>query len=213
MKNIIAITLTILAILLIGFLALNFMPKTTDLSIYFPSSFSTTKTFLLSDITARNEPYTVSLGITEEDPADFKVTSMQGQYTDVDGRLALIVIPQKLVSDEITSYEEKAWNRFQAPSRGGVSEKEYVNGYDVYVSFRELAENTDTSKMLILGSGYVFVPEKKVVLAYTLYNTRLYACEDLFNPDTCLFDEKKELPTIDDAKQIGAQLISNFKSK
>jgi len=213
MKNIIAITLTILAILLVGFLVTNFMPKSKDLSIYLPTSFSTSKTFMLADVTAREEPYVVSLGATENGSVDFEVTSMQGQYTDLDNRFALTVISQELNNNDIELYQTKAWERFQAPSRGGVSEKIYTEGYDMYVSFRELSEEDDTRTMLTLGSGYVFVPEENIVITYSLYNTRLYSCEDIFKPETCLFDETKELPTIEDAKQIGEQIISHLKNK
>jgi hypothetical protein len=209
MKNITTITLIILVLLLGGFLAANFMPKGKDLSFYLPATLAPTENsvYVQASIDARMEPYIVALGPTEENSLDFEVVSMQGDYYDAEGRMAMTIIAQEIDKNQMDTYKEKAWERFSEPTRGGRFEKEFINGYDVYISFRDIAEEEDTSGMFILGSGYIFIPDKNVVLTYSMFNTRLYACENYNDPTTCLHDQDKPLPTYDDAKKV-AEAIS-----
>ena len=61
--------------------------------------------------------------------------------------------------------------------------------------------------MLTMGSGYVFFTEDNTVVTYSLFNPRLYACEDQWNPATCLYDTDRTLPTVEDIKVIANQII------
>lgn len=215
MKNIITITLAILVLLLAGFLLSNFIPKGDSLADYLPASITVSDqhSYTQASIDARMEPYVVPLGASDEDSIDFEVVSMQGDYFDSEGRMAVTVIAQKLKKDTMAMYQEKAWERFTEPTRGGKYEKQYVNGYDVYLSFRELDEETDTSGMFILGSGYIFIPDENVVLAFSMFNTRLYACEQYTDPSTCLHDQEKILPTIENAKELAEKITEIINSK
>ena len=210
MKNIVAITLGILALLLVGFLANNLWPKTQDLSVFLRPTFTSSYTMTLIASEERPEPYTVTLGPTEEESASFEVTSTQGQYLDEEGRLALTLLAQKINEEDMALFKEKAWARYQSPSRAGLSEQYSKDGYDVYVSFRDLTGDEDTSTMLTMGSGYVFFPEDNTVITYSMFNPRLYACEDQWNPETCRHDESRALPTMDDNKTISNQIIDHF---
>jgi len=210
MKNIVAITLVILTLLLAGFLVNTLWPKTQDLSVFLRPSFDTSYSMTLIASEEQNEPYTITLGPTEEESASFEVTSTQGQYLDNEGRLALTVLVEDVHENDLPLYKEKAWERYQAPSRAGISEKYTKNGYDVYVSFRDLQGDEDTSTMLTMGSGYVFFTENNTVVTYSLFNPRLYACEDQWNPETCIHDNERALPTIEDAKTIANQIIEYF---
>ncbi len=210
MKNIVAITLAVLTLLLVGFLAKSFIPKEGALSAFLRPTFSGSYTMMLTSSEDVDEPYTITIGPTDEESASFEVTSTQGQYYDEQGRLALTVLVQNVDKDDMPLLKEKAWARYQSPSRVGLSEQYNKNGHDVYVSFRKLEEDEDTSAMLTMGSGYVFFSEDDVVVTYSIFNPRLYACEDQWNPETCLYDENRALPTMDDDKAIANQIIDFY---
>ena len=141
MKNIVAITFAVLILLLVGFLINTLWPKNQDLSVFLPSTLNASYTMTLISSDEKTEPYTITLGPTEEESASFEVTSTQGQYLDNEGRLALTILAENVNENDFSLYKEKAWARYQAPSRAGISEKYNKDGYEVYISFRDLQEN------------------------------------------------------------------------
>lgn len=212
MKNIIAITLTVLAVLLVGFLVYTFSPKGKDLTAYLPASFDTARALKLFQADAPPEPHTIYVGPREGEETAFQVITATGHYIDTDQKLALTLWVENLEQDDYEKYKEKAWERYDAPERKaeGPAEKTTISDREVFLSFRTINEGDDTSKMITMGGGYVFFPENNIVVAYTLYNPRLYGCEDLQKPDTCMFNKDTALPTIEDNKKIAEQIISTF---
>ncbi len=207
MKNIVAITLTILAILLAGFLINKYVQgQKTDLQTFLPETFSTSREFTLYQQDALPETRTVTLG--SEEPVDFEVTSTQGQYIDTNGKLSLSMWIEEIPGGDFVQYKQKAWDRYQSPSRAGLSEQISFNDHSVYLSFRDIKEEDDTSEMVTMGGGYVFFPETSVVVTYTFYNPRLYACEDVQKPESCMFDIERPLPTMEDNKKVAEQVIN-----
>lgn len=211
MKNIVAITLTILAILLVGFLIRNYLvSQKTELTTFLPTSFTTSREFTLYEQSILPEERTVTLGL--ENPVDFQVQSTQGQYVDENGKLSVSMWIEEVPEAQYAQYKEKAWERYQSPAREGISEQQTIDGHDVYLSFRDIKEEDDTSTMVIMGGGYVFFPETDVVVTYTFFNPRLYACEDIQKPETCMFDKERALPTMEDNRKVAEQLISANKN-
>lgn len=207
MKNIIAITLTILAILLAGFLINKYMQsQDTDLTTFLPETFNTSRQLTLFNQDMLPEDRIVTLGVDGE--TDFQVKSTQGQYRDENGKLSLSMWIEEVSKDDFAQYKKKAWERYQ--SREGLTEQQTLSNHDVYLSFRDIKEGDDTSVMVTMGGGYVFFPEKNVVVTYTFFNPRLYACEDIQKPETCMFDAERVLPTIDDDKKVAEQLITAY---
>jgi hypothetical protein len=210
MKNIVIITLTILAILIAGFFATVFFNE-KSLSSYLPMTFQTAKKYTLFQTSTLPEEHTIQLGVEEE--ISFDVVSASGQYVDEDNKLGVTVWVEKISKDVFEVYKQKAWEIYQSPSRKGTSEQATIDEHEVYLSFRTIDENVDdTSKMVTMGGGYVFFPEENIAVAYTIYNPRLSSCEDIQNPDTCLFDKEKPLPTIEDSKSIAKQIIASQKT-
>jgi hypothetical protein len=213
MKNIIAITLTVLAVLLAGFLVYTFGPQSKELTAYLPSYFDTARALSLFQADAPPEAHTIYIGPREGEETPFEVLSATGHYIDTDNKLALTLWVENLKQSDYENYKEKAWERYSSPERQaeGPSEKTTISDYEVYLSFRTINETDDTSKMITMGGGYVFFPEKNIVVAYSLYNPRLYGCEDLQKPETCMFNKETPLPTNEDNRKIAEQIISTYK--
>jgi len=209
MKNIVAITLTVLSILLVGFIITSYMQGKKDTYVaLLPQTFTTSQELTLYQQDVLPEPRTVTLGLEEE--VDFNVNSTQGQYIDANQKLALTVWIEEVPEEDFQLYKEKAWERYQSPSREGISEQQTIRDREVYLSFREITEASDTSTMVTMGGGYVFFPEKHLIVTYTFFNPRLHSCTDVQKPDTCLFDAEKPLPTMEDNKSVAEQLISSI---
>jgi hypothetical protein len=212
MKNIIAITLTVLSVLLIGFLVYTFAPKGKMLTAYLPQTFETARTLSLYQADATPETHTIYIGAKEGEETPFEVTSAMGHYVDTDNKLALTLWVEDLKDSDYENYKAKAWERYSAPERQveGPSESVTISEKEVFLSFRTINETDDTSKMITMGGGYVFFPEESIVVAYTLYNPRLSACEDLKNAETCLFNKDQPLPSKEDNKKIAEQIIATY---
>jgi hypothetical protein len=211
MKNIATITLLILGILLIGVLVKNYMASDIEkLPTYLPQKIETTQNLTLFQTNPIPSAKTVSIGPNVDEEVAFDVISTQGQYLSEERKLALTVSVEEVNASDYELYKEKIWQRYTASSRGGISSQEVIRDHDVYLSFREVADNDDTSTMVVMGGGYVFFPENSVVVAYSLYNPRLSACDDIWKPETCTYTEDNTLPTITDAENIARQILDQY---
>jgi hypothetical protein len=210
MKNIVTITLAILFLLLVGFLVSNYFSggSTSKLGAYLPQTITTSSNLTLFEYSEQNEPYAIKLGASQAEEEEFTVTSAQGHYSNEMNKFALTVSVESVDPKRFESYKEKAWQRYQAPSRGGTSTQISIKNHDVYISFRTLSETDDTSKMVIMGGGYIFYPENNVIVTFSMLNPRLHSCENVWSPETCFFDEDIALPTIDDARIIAEKILS-----
>ncbi len=210
MKNIVSITLTVLAVLGIGFLVFTFN-KGVHQTSYLPNTFTTTDT-TYTLFQREDDPVnkTVYLGYPKDNEKAFQVESTLGHYVR-DNKLAITLWVEKLPNIEtFESYKEKAWERYSAPERASTSEQVTIQDHDVFLSFRKIDELVDdTSKMITMGGGYVFLPEDLVIVAYTVYNPRLYSCEDLQKPESCLFNRDISLPLSSDNRSIAEQIVAN----
>lgn len=209
MKNIVAITLTVLGLLLVGFIITSFLQgQRTGFIASFPQTLNTSRELILYQQDIMPEPRTVTLGV--EDEVDFNVNSTQGQYIDSNQKLSLNVWMEEVSEEDYELYKEKAWERYQSPAREGISEQHTIREREVYLSFRDITEETDTSTMVTMGGGYVFFPEKKVIVTYSFFNPRLYGCTEVQKPETCLYDEERSLPTMEDNKSVAEQIIMSI---
>ncbi|KKS28889.1 MAG: hypothetical protein UV60_C0007G0008 [Parcubacteria group bacterium GW2011_GWA2_43_11] len=206
MKNIVTITLTVLTLLLVGFIITTYLQgQKTSFVAFLPQTFTTSRELTLFQQDILPEPRTVTLGLEEE--FNFNVNSTQGQYIDDKQKLALSVWIEEVSEDDYELYKQKAWERYQSPAREGISEQHTIRDRTVYLSFRDIKEDTDTRTMVTMGGGYVFFPEKNVIVTYSFFNPRLYACTEVQKPDTCLYDAERSLPTMEDSKNVAEQLI------
>jgi len=208
MKNIIAITLTVTVLMFIGFLMSMFRSQDTNIGSHLPMSFSTEgRKLAIFQKGIEPEQKTVQLGYPDE--ISFQVLSTTGNYIDQDNKLALTIWVEEVDRDSFELYKQKAWERYQAGERASTSEKMTLQNHEVYLSFRNIKENVDdTSKMITMGGGYIFYPEKNMIITYTIYNPRLYACEDLQKPETCMYDKNVLLPLKESNKKIAEQILS-----
>lgn len=211
MKNIVSITLIALVVLLAGVIIKYSLTNTAEkLPNYLPANISTKQQLTLFQANSVPANQTIRIGPNEEEEVAFDVVSTQGQYLNEDRTLALTISVEELDSNQFDLYKEKTWQRYTEPSRGGTSTQLATRDHDVYLSFRTLEESTDTSGMVVMGGGYVFFPEHDVAISYSLLNPRLHACEDIWKPETCRYDAEKQLPTIEDARAVAEQILSNF---
>lgn len=211
MKNIVTITLVVLVILLIGVFVKNSMNGGTDkLPTYLPPTIETTENLTLFKSNVVPAAKTVNIGPSQAEEETFDVIATQGQYLNEERKLALTISIEEIKPDRYTIYKDKVWQRYTAPSRGGTTTQYTDRDHDVYLSFRELTQEDDTSDMVIMGGGYVFIPEEDVAITFSLYNPRLNACEDILKADTCTYAAEKQLPTIDDAKKIAQRLLTQY---
>lgn len=212
MKNIVTITLIILTLLLVGVLYSYFNQSSVErLPSYLPQNLTTTKIYTLFQFDPLPTERTLSIGPSEEMEADFDVISTQGQYLTEDRKLAMTISVEEIQKDDFELYKQKVWERYTEPSRGGTSTQLTVDGYDVYLSFRTIAEGEDTSDMVIMGGGYVFIPENSVAISYSIYNPQLSGCDDMWNPQTCTFDATATLPTFEDDRSVAEQIVQHYR--
>lgn len=211
MKNIVSITLVVLFVLLAGVIYKSYSSTTlSDLPNYLPQNITSIQPYTLFQYDPLPTERTIRIGATEETEEEFIVVSTQGQYLSSDRRLAMTISVEELNEKQYEVYKEKVWERYTEPSRGGSAEKHTIRDREVFLSFREIGEGEDTSSMVIMGGGYIFFPENRVVLTYSIYNPRLYACEDNMNPETCSYDAEKELPTMENDKSIAEQILDHY---
>ena len=211
MKNIVSITLVVLFFLLLGVVYKTYTDsRISTLPTYLPQSILSIQPYTLFQYDPIPTERTVQIGGTEETEATFTVISTQGQYLSADRRLAMTISVEELRERDFERYKEKAWERYTEPSRGGIAEKHIIRDREVYLSFRDIRAGEDTRDMLVLGGGYIFFPEDRVVLTYSIYNPRLSACEDMMRPETCSYDPQKELPTIETDKSIAEQILAHY---
>jgi hypothetical protein len=212
MKHIVTITLVILVLLLMGVLFNYYREGDTEkLPTFLPTTIQTTQTLTLFQNNLVPTAKTVRIGPNADEEAEFNVISTQGQYLSENRKLALTVSIEEIDKDDYELYKEKVWERYNAPSRGGITKQETHRNREMYLSFREVDETVDdTSDMVVMGGGYVFFPEEDVVVTYSLYNPRLSACEDIWQPETCTFTEERELPTMEDARSIATQILDHY---
>ncbi len=213
MKNIVTITLIILSLLLVGVLYSYFNQSSVErLPSYLPQNLTTSQIYTLFQFDPLPTQRTLSIGPSEELEEEFDVISTQGQYLSEDRKLAMTISVEEIQNeDDFELYKQKVWERYTEPSRGGTSTQLTVDGYDVYLSFRTIEEGDDTSEMVIMGGGYVFIPETNVAISYSLYNPQLGGCEDMWNPQTCVFDTTATLPTYADDRSVAEQIVQHYR--